>query len=777
MAMYQHQMYVRPEPLGDDANDGLSWDTAKRTIMAAYDDIPGGDIFIGSESSRVGAPIGVQAQTDPGAGIWITEDPEVVSRDPRWRKPKPVRFIGAGPSRSQFGHPAAFIDVKNTVPSIWLWDTAESNYFQDLIVNRPIWIGIAPDEYGKIGHEYGNRWGNVQSRVDYEALPDGSVYKHIRGAASLARFIRVHEIHEVHPHEPVIEADANLFEPSLVIGNAFWLWFTQCRFIANAGATNDMYSALATALPGQFRAGDDERAVILIRPDSRTTTLSDSRPPVPHDLVHGRENEPSSNSGLLFLEDLITGGGHVVFYDSPNGGSLSMRDAIFESEFDFGSPVLVRGKITDDAFAKETHVELRNCKGADNPSGWLVPDVWIQARASASQIIVEGSNRVRGPCIALGNLFYAERGTTPEAVGQAGFWAGNRIAGMHDAARRIFSMAALPVKNLLNPPRSWHSGLLIPGEYSHYETVTILTTGIKGPDGAQRAFRVLRDSGTEEVSAYVFLRSETLKIGMRMIVAGWLRPSTYETSPPHISFHFNPTEPAEHPLVWRETGTNYGHIFGVDNRWTFAIFAATLEGDRDVVYNKDLILQLAAPYRRAAPHDREVPYCDFCDLFYTKIEPGAMTDQEFAELAHHMVSIPGNVEPGTLTTHRNQDALFQGRVTHQSHVAYGGAPATCRARTAAGVGASSTIKGNDVCGVVKLLTGDAPRAGEVAQVSFQTSFFSDPVVSVSPANKQAAAASVYATANVSGLSIFAALPLLRRQEYVWNYYVPGLDKP
>ena len=145
-------MYVRPEPQGDDANDGLSWDTAKRTVMAAYDTIRGGDIFIGSDLSSVGAPIPVQAQTDPGAGIWITEDPEVLSRDPRWRSPKPVRFIGAGPCRSQFGHPAAFIDVKNTVPSIWLWDTAESNYFQDLIVNRPIWIGIAPGYGGKIGH-------------------------------------------------------------------------------------------------------------------------------------------------------------------------------------------------------------------------------------------------------------------------------------------------------------------------------------------------------------------------------------------------------------------------------------------------------------------------------------------------------------------------------------------------------------------------------------------------------------------------------------------------
>jgi hypothetical protein len=62
-------------------------------------------------------------------------------------------------------------------------------------------------------------------------------------------------------------------------------------------------------------------------------------------------------------------------------------------------------------------------------------------------------------------------------------------------------------------------------------------------------------------------------------------------------------------------------------------------------------------------------------------------------------------------------------------------------------------------------------------VDFQTNFFADPVVSISPANQQAAAAPVYATATVSGFSIFAARPLSARQEYIWNHQVRGLDKP
>src|SRR5712691_6349267 len=103
--MYQHHRYVHPR--GDDSYDGLSWETAKKTVMAAYDSIQGGDIIIGSELGSDGSCHGVQAQADPTGGIWITEDPDVLARDPRWRRPNRVRFIGTGPCMSQFGHPAA----------------------------------------------------------------------------------------------------------------------------------------------------------------------------------------------------------------------------------------------------------------------------------------------------------------------------------------------------------------------------------------------------------------------------------------------------------------------------------------------------------------------------------------------------------------------------------------------------------------------------------------------------------------------------------------------
>jgi hypothetical protein len=776
--MYQHQMYVHP--LGDDSNDGFSWDTAKKTVIAAYDDIPSGDIFIGNHMNRDGRIVAPTVHPDAAAGIWITEDRDVIDRDPHWRWPKPVRFIGSGPVRAQFGNPAAAIEVRNRVPSIWLWSTAESTYFENLALARPIWIGIAPNFYGKIGREHGQVWGNVQCRVEYEPTGGGRFSKRFFGSVALARFIRIYELHEVHPSDPIRESDADVFEPSLVIGNAFWLWFSHCRFLSNARATNDMYDGLENLLHGQFKPGDDERAVILIRPDSRQTELSDPGPPAPPDLVDGHHHQPNSSSGLLFFEDLITSGGHMVFYGSHNGGTLSVRDAVFESDnaLNIGSPLLIRGQVVDGNLIRDARIELRNCHGADipaQPGGIPQPDVWVQAGALAHQIVVDGSYLVRGPSTVIGSAGHWEGSTTPETQAQGGFWAGNRIAGIHDAARRIFPMAALPVKNLLNPSPVWHRGLLIPGEYSHRESVTVLTTGIKGPDGADRAFRIRRDtSEREDWCAIVFVRTAPLRAGTRMIAAGWVRPSPYESSPPHISLSFN-VHGSELPLTWSGMG-RVPRLFGHSNRWTYLVFGGTLVGE-DVIHTGDLVLQLNPPFRRPEPYDREPTYCDFCDLFFARIEPGEMTDEEFAEVVQHLVSVPGNVEPGTLTTLANQSVNFQGPVIHQSHVAYSGPPATCRALAAGGVGASARIRGNDSCGSVFLKTATAPRAGEVARVDFQTNFFAVPVVSISPANQQAAAAPVYATATVSGFSIFAARPLLARQEYIWNYQVPGFDKP
>lgn len=141
--------YVSPS--GDDAADGLTWPTAKKTILKAYDELPaaGGTIYI-LDGSTVGGEIANQ-------GIWLTGD----SSPPMgWRAVKAgTRFIGVGSSLTQFGTKGAaqivggngegFAYNDKTKPVIWIYQTIDSGLsFENLKAQYPavgIRLGVFPD--------------------------------------------------------------------------------------------------------------------------------------------------------------------------------------------------------------------------------------------------------------------------------------------------------------------------------------------------------------------------------------------------------------------------------------------------------------------------------------------------------------------------------------------------------------------------------------------------------------------------------------------------------
>lgn len=122
---------------GNDSNDGLSWGTAKLTVMAAYDALPatGGTVYIcGQPSGSI-----VQA-TSTGQGIWIMgpSDPNYASPPAGWRQGKPISFIGScGTAGDQQGNkPTVFVGANSTLgPWIWLSSMQGSNinpHFENL---------------------------------------------------------------------------------------------------------------------------------------------------------------------------------------------------------------------------------------------------------------------------------------------------------------------------------------------------------------------------------------------------------------------------------------------------------------------------------------------------------------------------------------------------------------------------------------------------------------------------------------------------------------------
>lgn len=85
------QMFVSSS--GNDSNDGLSWGTAKLTVMAAYDAMPsqGGTINICAAGGAF-----VNASTDTPPAIWLMgpNDPNYASPPAGWRHVKPTYFHG-----------------------------------------------------------------------------------------------------------------------------------------------------------------------------------------------------------------------------------------------------------------------------------------------------------------------------------------------------------------------------------------------------------------------------------------------------------------------------------------------------------------------------------------------------------------------------------------------------------------------------------------------------------------------------------------------------------
>src|SRR5580693_6820504 len=154
-AAAQHVIDVRPRtsdaieyvsPHGNDANDGLSWGTAKLTVFAACEALPGGGqspatcgsgtIYFSDKSS---------ATSFANAGLWLmgASDPNSASPPAGWlRVSGPISIIGT-PTRNSGPNPhmgralmGGGSSIDRNHPSLWISGTA-----------TPIYIANASFEY------------------------------------------------------------------------------------------------------------------------------------------------------------------------------------------------------------------------------------------------------------------------------------------------------------------------------------------------------------------------------------------------------------------------------------------------------------------------------------------------------------------------------------------------------------------------------------------------------------------------------------------------------
>lgn len=117
---------------GNDSNDGLSWGTAKLTIMAAYDALPAGGGVVFIDGQGVDSTQWPACTSTANQGIWIMgpTDPNYASPPAGWRKAKnggnvQVAFIGVPSSvavaNAMSGNMSGIIGPNfDTHPTIWL---------------------------------------------------------------------------------------------------------------------------------------------------------------------------------------------------------------------------------------------------------------------------------------------------------------------------------------------------------------------------------------------------------------------------------------------------------------------------------------------------------------------------------------------------------------------------------------------------------------------------------------------------------------------------------
>jgi|HubBroStandDraft_6_1064221.scaffolds.fasta_scaffold01511_7 hypothetical protein len=386
--------YVSPH--GKDSNDGLSWGTAKLTVMAAYDGLPsrGGTVYVTD---------GVTANSVSGAGIWImgSTDPQY-SHPPRgWRQMKPgsVSFIGIpkdnyGPNahmgRALMGDCCSPADVNH--PGIWISGVNTPLYFSNLNIGAA-GRGIVIGEDSNHNRLYGT------------------------GSSSGLTFYNV-------TSNPT--ATPGLGPPWDITGGSFWIWMEHCGGTGlDQVNTPTANNAAAVLLDG---SGSNHSVGLVYIEDFNASSGGIK-------YISG-----SVGSGSLAVRRLNTEGQHspAAVWFVPNASGAQVNYALVED-------VNVADSIGTRCNGTVCVVENDGAGPAENI---VVADV------STSGAPLKGPMMVLGAAFGLGG----NDSNVKASFFRSGFRGviGNKLIGTTDAARRGFPPTDVRFANLaFTAPSSW----------------------------------------------------------------------------------------------------------------------------------------------------------------------------------------------------------------------------------------------------------------------------------------------------------------------------------
>lgn len=478
----ENQQHVHPA--GNDDNDGLSWETPKETILAAYDalfdlddfDPLGGVVYI-ADNSYVGGEVENQ-------GIWLLGENDFVYPDlpPGWRAGGRVDFIGVGGANVQFGKTGSFI--RGGQPGGSGWDVTDP-------LKPAFWLA------GTFG---GVRIERIFVQDTPIALRAG-ISSDMSNRACATAHLRVRDCSfDNGIQDPVVRADK---APVVEFGYCFWTYVEGCIF-QNQRAGRE----------AAFDFDTDTSAAVLIKPALGQSTLANDIDPsvTSFDVVDGSsfpagnftvfingivdgivKNEhvlvatrtgntfsgctrqyvfdpypnnhaagndvlqwPQNSSTLVHFNRIISAGGGLKYYKGTSSWSIYVDDWLQEGDFvnGVGTTIWI---VNPDGFGS---ADINDIQTADTSlNGEPVVKIGTGAPAGAIRIGQVSPQTIEGPHFR-DVPFGTNAGPRHELAeeGSMGF-VGTRFVGRHDASVRAGAPPSVLFTNLAEQDVSLWSAL------------------------------------------------------------------------------------------------------------------------------------------------------------------------------------------------------------------------------------------------------------------------------------------------------------------------------
>jgi hypothetical protein len=521
---------------GNDSNDGLSLGSAKLTVYAALQALPGGSVgTVGNGKVVLSGTVAYGGPLAPVGGMWLmsANDPNFTNPPIGWLKRGGGGLILdciAGTLAAPHGHTVSCTmtgggNTDNVHPAVWI-----SGGAGNVVINN-IAFGNFLNTYVKYGIDSNNNRSGTGGSSGF-AMSNVS-WNHGSGRLGGG--------------------------PGLDIGSqSFWIWLkgltvsgASPQVFTVAGATRaSAITTITTSSTHNILFGD---TVTLTNIPDDSFNGSFTVTGVPDNLHFTYANTGPNNSsstgqvvtagaaainidsgptgagsGLVFMDDINLNNGCIRLRPGNNGGSMYIRNVSYEGSGVPDPPIVLVTSVVTTGQGGGFAVRVDNVETSDTSIPVSVVQVDNATSFPDSVVVSRIAGPVRGQMVLLGGVFPTGP-STALSRGQFGLQQGQITATGIDVARRGFSPVLAPGTNLATTnPTGW----------TFNTGAGTITPGILAPDGTNNAGRV---TGSGMAFVQFFGNTTNLNLGDVYVFGVWARAVNGQfvgnTNP--IKFTFN----------------------------------------------------------------------------------------------------------------------------------------------------------------------------------------------------------------------------------------------